>query len=397
MGNDRGEEASEKTVLGLLTRTKTSVIGVDFGTSSLRAVQLRDTGDGWQVHHWVNVESEPTTPDPPAFDHRAQIQLAFGPATFSGRRTALVLSPPDVEYRLIDVPSALIDKPSAELRTALQFEFDRQMPWPAAESEIAAWPIKAGATGNTNAMVVAARTSIIEGRLEALEGQQLECRRVDIVPNAVIHVCSPPGDPGASESKDLLWGVLDIGFRSARLYLIHAGRPVYARVLRGGGRELTQVLAAALHIDFRIAEQYKRIYGIRKTDRGFRSVVGGLARIGEEQLPDVLYAILRSTLEEMASDIARAQWPLLAGGSLLQLVTPRQRPQGHMDHFPPRDQLRSYRRPLRLQQTTYRVSDLLPMLREADWTRVSDARVWESLDLGYWLGVEAGVFPAAGR
>jgi hypothetical protein len=33
------------------------------------------------------------------------------------------------------------------------------------------------------------------------------------------------------------------------------------------------------------------------------------------------------------------------------------------------------------------------MLAEADWTLVGDARVWASLDLAYWRGVEAGVFP----
>jgi len=293
-------------VLGLMTRTTTSLIGVDFGTCSLRAVQLKRKGDGWHIHHFVNVETEPTTPEPPDLDYQAQMQLAFGPATFTGNRTALVLSPPDVEYQLLDVPSALIDKPPAELRSALGFELDRQMPWPAAESEIAAWPVKPGQTGNTKAMVVAARISSVQRWLSLLESQQLACLHADVVPNAMIHVCSPQLDAATSPPDSTLWGIIDIGFQSARLYLINAGRPVYARVVRGGGRELTETLAAALHVDFRIAEQYKRIYGIRKSDRGFRSVAGGLTRIDEQQLPAVLYAIVRRTLEEMAKEIERS-------------------------------------------------------------------------------------------
>lgn len=35
-----------------------------------------------------------------------------------------------------------------------------------------------------------------------------------------------------------------------------------------------------------------------------------------------------------------------------------------------------------------------PMLTEVDWTKVAQAGVWECLDLGYWRGVEAGVFTA---
>jgi hypothetical protein len=34
-----------------------------------------------------------------------------------------------------------------------------------------------------------------------------------------------------------------------------------------------------------------------------------------------------------------------------------------------------------------------PMLAEVDWSLVADARDWECLDLGYWRGVESGVFP----
>lgn len=293
-------------MLGLLTRDRTSVVGVDLGTCSLRAVQLLAGGSGWGSHHWVNIETEPATADPPPMDHAAHLQLAFGPGTFTGDRTALLLSPPDVEFRLLDVPAALMGKSSAELRNALQFELDRQLPWPAAESEVAAWPVKPDASGNASTMVAAARTSSVRQRLDVLDGQGFRCLHADIVPNAMIRVGSPPRGEENNEYESPIWGVLDIGFRSARFYLIHADRPVYARVVSGGGKEVTEQLAEALHVDFRIAEQYKRIYGIHKSDRGFRSVGGGLTRINEDQLPAVLYAILRPMIEDMVQDIERS-------------------------------------------------------------------------------------------
>ena len=37
-----------------------------------------------------------------------------------------------------------------------------------------------------------------------------------------------------------------------------------------------------------------------------------------------------------------------------------------------------------------------PMLAEIDWSLVGDARDWECMDLGYWRGVESGVFPEEG-
>jgi len=293
-------------VLQSLTRKRTSLIGVDFGSCSLRAAQLRGTADGWCVHHWVNIEIEPTTPDPPALEYEKELGLAFGPGTFSGRRAGLLLSPPDVDYKLLELPAAVLEKSPAEVKSALQFELERQLPWPATESEIAAWPIRPGGKGSANAMVAAARTSTVQRWLDTLDTKGLECLRADIVPNAMTRVCAPASGTGTAQSGTAMWGVLDIGFLSCRVYLIYGDRPVYARVLRGGGRELSETLAGALHTDFAVAEQYKRIYGIRRTDRGVRSMAGELARISEDELPAVLYAILRPAIEAMAKDVERA-------------------------------------------------------------------------------------------
>ena len=35
------------------------------------------------------------------------------------------------------------------------------------------------------------------------------------------------------------------------------------------------------------------------------------------------------------------------------------------------------------------------MLTGFDWAQLGDARIWDCLDLGYWWGVAAGVFPGS--
>ncbi len=287
-------------MLGLLTRTKTTATVIDFGSCALRAAQLRRDGDRWRIHHWVNIEREPESAQAKPPDYTGDIALAFGPETFEGRRTALLLSPPAVEYKMLEIPRPVLDQPPHQMRESLQFELDRHMPWPASECEIAAWAIHDGQGGSTDAMVVAARTATVQGFLDMLDDARLECVAADLVPNAMIPLCGPAG-AGAE-----LWGVLDIGLQAARLYLIHRDRPVFARVVRGGGGELTETLTSALRVEFRIAEQYKRIYGVKQTDRGFRSVLGGLSQISERELPGVLYAILRSVFDAMAEEIERS-------------------------------------------------------------------------------------------
>jgi type IV pilus assembly protein PilM len=297
----------------LLTRNRTSPIAVDFGACSLRGAQLIRKAGGWHVYHWFNVETDPVSADPPRMDYGAHLKMAMGPGAFAGRRVAFTLAPPDLEYRLIDLPSALLTRKAAELKEALQFELDRQLPWPAKDTEMAAWPVGAANGPYTSTMVAAVRTSAIQATLDLLQDQDLECVLADVTPNAIIRLHEQaPGRPGAAGRRaeaaadNVVWGALDIGFRACRLYLMHNGRPVFARVLRGGGRELTELLARGLHVEFAVAEQYKRLYGIQRTDRGLRSVVGGLGRISEEALPGMLYAVLARTLETLVVEIEKS-------------------------------------------------------------------------------------------
>lgn len=293
-------------MVGLLLGQRTSLIGMDFGACSVRAVQLQRAKGGWRIHHWVNIEHEPTSAQQPLPDYESELRLAFGPGTFTGSRAALVLSPPDVEYKLLEVPPAVLARTGDELKAALAFELERVMPWSPDDLEIAAWPVDPhGGTGG-NAMIVGARSSSVQSLLSVLATQDLDCAHAEIVPNAMLPVCRGQLNILDDPTRSPLWAVLDLGYRSCRLYIMHDDQLIFARVLRAGGRELTETLARELHVEFRIAEQYKRIYGIRQTDRGFRSLVGGLSRISEDALPSVVYAILRPTLDALISEIERS-------------------------------------------------------------------------------------------
>jgi type IV pilus assembly protein PilM len=292
-------------MLGLLTSNRTSPIAIDFGACSLRAAQLVERKDGWHIYHWFNVEMDAISVDPPPLDYATHLKMALGPGSFKGRQAAIALAAPDLEYRLLDMPSALLKKKPSDLRDALEFEMDRQLPWPAKETEMAAWPVGPSNGTATCTMVAAARTASIESYLKLLEAEDLECVLADVTPHALarLHTCEPGHTPG----DNVVWGALDIGFRACRLYLMHADRPVFARVLRGGGRDLTEVLAKGLHVEFGIAEQYKRLYGIQPSDRGVRAMAGGgLGQISEEALPGMFYAILARSVDTLVADIERS-------------------------------------------------------------------------------------------
>ena len=292
-------------MIRLGSKARASGIGMDFGACSLRAVQLDRIGDHWHVRHWINIETPMGMPGAAPPHSREEIALAFGPGTFVGRRSSGALSPPDVEYQLLEVPPIMLEQSVDRLRTALRIEIDRQMPWPMEEAEVAVWPTRDDASCKVPIVVVAARRQAVQNRLDLLDSQRIVCERVDVVPFAMISLLQ-----AASETKthpgDQVWGILDLGHTSSRLYIVHGDRPIYTRVLLGGGMEWTETIAKTLHIDAAVAEKYKRAYGIRPTDRGFGSLVGRLAVISENELPSVFYAILRPVLDNLATEIERS-------------------------------------------------------------------------------------------
>jgi type IV pilus assembly protein PilM len=188
----------------------------------------------------------------------------------------------------------------------LQIELQRHLPWPPNECEIAAWPTGPGNGGRRTAMVTATRTTEIQQRLDTLGKAGLDAVRADIMPNAIVELFLGSDTLPTSSEESTVWGTLDVGFDSARLYLAHQDCVVYARSVSGGGRDITMSMAEALKVEFAIAERYKRVYGIEQTDRGFRSVIGGIGQISEEALPGMLYAIIRPTLDAMTEEIERS-------------------------------------------------------------------------------------------
>ncbi len=291
-------------MLKLITRSRLTATAMDFGACSLRAVQLRNDHGQWRVHHWLNHEVDPPGIDPDPIPYTALLKRAYGLGGFAHHRTRLLIGPPDVEYKMLELPRAILRQSSEELGSSLEYELSGQTAWELSESELATWPIQAEGATRSSAMIVCAKRAGIIERLDAMNQLGLECLSAEILPTAAAWLARGISSSTAEETP--LWGMLDLGFRGNRLYLIHGDRPIYARNLQAGGRQLTERLAAALHMDFQTAEQYKRIYGIRQTRRGFRSVIGGISRLSEQALPGVLYAILRDTLETLIEDIERS-------------------------------------------------------------------------------------------
>jgi Tfp pilus assembly PilM family ATPase len=225
---------------------------------------------------------------------------------------ATALSPPDIEFHSIELPNAN----TAELSKVVEFEVKRLFTRDDTRVETRHWtlPHTGSAEGGPNAVGVVIPYDKVVETVELCRGERLTCSRVDT------------GATTLSRFSDLLnawpseeiWGVLDLGHRQSRLILCLESVPILVRTVGAGGDVWTQRIAEALGTTAKTAEVHKRDHGIAVTSRD--TTVSAVATVGGHQsgehspqcdgtraeLASVLLGILRSDLNQLASEVKRS-------------------------------------------------------------------------------------------
>jgi len=302
-------------------RRNKSLVAVDHGACSLRAVQLRYEKGAPYVVHWINIEHRAASSDSQANSEDAGSPSEFlsGLQQFGYPNAGLIASPADVDYCLLAVPETLWSQEESRLVESIRWEVGRQLNWPVDGAELSAWALPGVMGGGANAMAVAARRDRIAASVEAVEQGRVVCERVEPAALSLVRACRSP----AAAVNQEIWGVLDLGYSAHRIYLATESVVIYARQVRGSGHAWTQLIAQELHVDYAEAEQYKRKCGIGEETRGLRTPAGSMEPLTDAALPGVILSVMKNTLTETMYDIERAfrfvmeQYPKRPLGSLV--------------------------------------------------------------------------------
>jgi len=305
--------------------SRQSLVAVDCGARSVRAVQLAFGEELPTVVHWLNTESRSPVSSPASAGTAGAKEAAgtsvslAGIEQFDTRRAGLLVGPSEAEYCLLTVPGAVWSQDPASLADAIRWEVGRRLSCPIDEAELGAWPLPGPMGGGSNAMAVAAQRPGIVSAIGSLDSEHMDCERVEPAALSLVRACRA----SALCEQDEIWGVLDLGHTGNRLYLAVDSTPVFARSVRGGGHNWTQLIAKELRVEPALAEDYKRKSGIGTDARGCRTSPSSVERLSEAALPGVLLSILRGPLADMLADVERAfrfvmeQYPRRQAGALV--------------------------------------------------------------------------------
>jgi type IV pilus assembly protein PilM len=239
------------------------VVGLDIGTSAVRAAQVTSGRGGFSLTGFAQVP----LPSGAVVDGEVRDEAAVAEALtqlwkrarLKSKRVVVGVANQRVVVRQVDLPY-LEEK---EFKSALQFQVADHIPMPVEDAELDYQIIEdfETATGERmmRVLLVAAATDMVNGFVSAISAAKLEPVGVDLTPFAVARAVSPAarGEVGQQGAE----AIIDVGAGVTNILIHVGGEPRFVRILLVGGDDLTGSLASGLGISPEEAEAVKMDLG----------------------------------------------------------------------------------------------------------------------------------------
>ncbi|HWH31487.1 MAG TPA: type IV pilus assembly protein PilM [Egibacteraceae bacterium] len=243
-----------------------AAIGLDIGSSTVRAVQISPSGRGH-----ATLERVAQAPLAPGAVHDGEVvdpelvamalRELWAAGGFKGRRVALGVSNQQVVVRQVDLPYL----PDRELRQSLQFQVDEAIPIPVEQAILDYHPLETLTAEDgrqiSRILLVAAQREMVQRLVEAVSRARLEPVLVDLDAFAMLRSLAPESSRGLLDEPDgeLL---IDLGSVVTNLVVHSQGQPRFVRILLMGGDAITDELEHTLGVDRDEAERLKAETGL---------------------------------------------------------------------------------------------------------------------------------------
>ena len=235
--------------------------GLDIGSYSIKAVQLRKIQDKYQL---VALGSAPSTPKGLASEAESDltalaenIKKLYQEAKVTTKNVISALPEDQVFTRVITLPKLSEE----ELTSALKWETEQYVPIPLSEVTLAHQVI--GETTQdtrqkTEVLLVAAPNRLIDKLLKVLKTAGLNPVSLETEILAMSRSLVAP------DSEATL--LVDLGARATDIAIVEKGQVVFTRSISTAGEALTRAVAGALGLEAGQAEEYKKAYGMKEME-----------------------------------------------------------------------------------------------------------------------------------
>lgn len=242
---------------------KAGVIGLDIGTTHVRAAEMQISGRGASAQATLLRYGEVALPPGAVRDGEVEdsatvsgaLKRLWSDAKFTTRDVNIGVGNQRVVVRELDLPWM----PLPQLRDSLAFQVQDLLPMSTDEALMDFYPTSEleNATGKMmHGMLVAATRDTVRANVMAVEAAGLRPQLVDLNPFALLRAIV------RGDLVNRTVAVVDIGARISQVVITAGGMPQFVRILPTGGQNATDAIAGAMGISAPEAENIKREVGI---------------------------------------------------------------------------------------------------------------------------------------
>jgi type IV pilus assembly protein PilM len=245
-------------------RRKRSVVGLDLGSSVVKAVELSLDGPEPVITGFARAEV------PPGGNVQEAIAACLAAGKFKTKKVVTSMSGQNVVVRYVPMPR-MTDQ---ELKQAIRFETDKYLPFDLDQVVLDVQALKRASTAGTHdgdakgthgdqltALLAACKTRAIEERVQLLQANGLSPIAIDVDLFALANAwelcgAAPTDDTEGGATRAL--ALVDIGATRTSINVVCGGETCFSREINMGGQEMTAAVARRLGLELYEAEAMKR-------------------------------------------------------------------------------------------------------------------------------------------
>lgn len=288
-----------------------SIVGLDIGSSSVKAVEVAPRGDGFELLHLGIAPLPHDAIVDGAFLNSAAIADAIREAVArsgtKAKHAAAAVSGHSVIVKKISVPAMTVE----ELEESIRWEAEQYIPFDVNEVNLDFEVLQHGdAERPMEVLLVAAKRDLIDDYVNLITEAGLTPAVIDVAGFAVENAFEANYQPGPED----VVAVVNIGAQVTNINVVSGGVPAFTRDVSSGGNQYTAEIQRALSIGFDEAERIK--------------IGEPSARESQDVVPQEVEQAMRSVTNNLVGEIARSldffsataadtriQRVVLAGGS----------------------------------------------------------------------------------
>ncbi|MFT7480677.1 MAG: type IV pilus assembly protein PilM, partial [Gammaproteobacteria bacterium] len=239
---------------GTVFRRNKSVVGLDLGSSVVKAVEISLDGPEPVITGFARAEIPPGG----AVDEAVSQVLSEG--NFRSKRVVTGVSGQSVVVRYVP----MMKMRDSEVAQAIRFETDKYLPFDLEEVVMDCQALRGSGSEESDQMTVilaACRKELLEQQLSVVQGQGLRPIAVDLDLFALANaweLCGLVDDEAGDEGHEKATALVDIGATHASINVVTGGESCFSREINIGGQDMTQAVARRLGVEGFEAEAIKR-------------------------------------------------------------------------------------------------------------------------------------------